>query len=354
MTLSSMNWQRASAYLLALALLLLGHACTSHGIRGAPEADLRIIDLKITAAPIAWVDSETILLRFNSGETVQRKDGGTSMVFRLMTLNHRTGDRRIYGRADSAICYSDGYISYIYEDETTGEIVALHGELGRENVFRAEPGKLLFDRGPTGSCRPLRERPALPDWAQDKTATIRLWPPVGVIACNVRSYSLETKDVPASFHKGGDTKGIELPFSCFDVRRGLKYYEFKQAYFTPQIDLVTPWPIGKNRKAYWLFPNGDVQTLKLPYSSAIRENMIPTVRGIVAFSRPVSKSEEYGVYLVTPEGTKHILRGHGSGITSPDGCKVALLHDQEYDARVDGRRVSSSPTLKILDFCSGK
>jgi hypothetical protein len=160
--------------------------------------------------------------------------------------------------------------------------------------------------------------------------------------------------VAASFHSGGEANGVVLPFSCFDVRRGFKYYEFKRAYFTAEQDLVTPWPVGKDRKAYWLFPDGRVETLMLPYSSAIRESMIPTVRGIVAFSRPTSRTEQYGVFLVTAQRTERILEGHGSGITSPDGCKVAVLHDSEYDARLEGRRVSSPVTLKILDFCTEK
>jgi hypothetical protein len=183
---------------------------------------------------------------------------------------------------------------------------------------------------------------------------MRLWPSAGVIACNVRSYSFDTKTVAASFHRGNEAEGVELPFSCFDVRRGFQYYAFKEAYFATQQDIVTPWPIGKDRKAYWLFPNGRVETLTLPYSSAIRENMVPTVRGIVAFSRPISRNERYGVYLVTPKHTQRILDGHGSGVTSPDGCKVVVLHDPEYDARVEGRRASSPVTLKVLDFCTEK
>ena len=352
--LRSRQWKRRPirAGVLALFFLTLCSSCTSTW----PDNDSRaqILDLKITAAPIAWVDDHTLLLRFSDGEKVQRKDGGTSIVFRLITLNYRTGERRVYGRADSGICYADGYISYIYEDEITGEIVGLHGELGKEQVLKAEPGKLLFDRGPMGSCRPLRERPALPDWAREKTATMHLWPRLGLIACNVRSYSFNNRTVAASFHKAGDVNGIPLPFSCFDVRTGFKYYEFKQAYFTAEQDLVTPWPVGKDRKAFWLFADGSVETVTLPYSTAIRQDMLPTVAGIVAFSRPVSRNENYGVYLVTPGRTHRILDGHGSGVTSPDGCKVALLHDEEYDNRIQGRRVSVPVTLKILDFCTRK
>ena len=349
-----MNWREVTASFFWLLFPALCTSCTFAPSEGSSQPRPRVIDLKIASAPIAWVDNDTVLITIDTGERLQRRDGSLAVDIRLATYNYKTGERRTYGRSGSGLCYADGYVSRVYEDEVTGELIGLHGQLGKEQVLKVEPGKLMFESGPTSSCRPWKERPPAPAWAQGKTATMLLWPRTGVIACNVLDYSFQTKTVKASFHKQAVAEGVDLPFSCFDVRRGFKYYHFKQAHFAVQQDLVTPWPIGRDRIAYWLFPDGRVETIRLPYSSAIRENMVPTVRGIVAFSRPTSRDEDYGIYFVTPDRTQLILQGHGFGVTSPDGCKVAVLHDPDYVARIEHRRVSGPATLKLLDVCLAK
>jgi hypothetical protein len=166
--------------------------------------------------------------------------------------------------------------------------------------------------------------------------------------------SVRTQYVKARFHKPDDETGVDLPFSCYEVFRGLQYYPFKGAYFALEFDFRHPWPEDRNRRAFWLYPDGRVDTVVLPYSTAIRESGIPTARGVVAFARPSKRGDDYWIYLVTPESSKRILRGNASGVTSPDGCRVAMLHDPEFDARVDGRSVTSPVTLKVLDLCANK
>ena len=345
-----MRLRLLNSRLLCLCFLLLCCSCTSRN-RADDQYQPHVVDLKISGSPIAWTDNDTILLTIDTGQRLRRKDGSLFADVRLVTHNVTTGERRVYGRSGSGLCYSDGYISRVYEDEATGELIGLHGELGKEQTLRVEPGKLAFESAPTSSCRPWSERPLPPAWAQEKIATIWLWPRTGLIACNVAQYSLENKSIKATFHKDGRADGVELPFSCFDVRRGFTYYAFKQAHFAVEQDLVTPWPVGRDRKAYWLFADGRVETIRLPYSSAVRENMVPTVRGIVAFSRPASRYEDYGIYFVTPHSTTRLFPGHGSGVTSPNGCKVAVLHDPDYIARIEHRRVSSTVTVKLIDVC---
>jgi hypothetical protein len=342
---------KTAIQILTITATLMLVACTGVRVGAENETDARIIDLKITASPIAWTDNETVLLREGTGEVVngQRR-------YHLVTLNYRTGARRVYGRADQQICYSDdGYISYINADGPTGDVYAVYGQLGKETIRKIErDGRFNFERGPMGSCRPYTEIPPKPDWLDKKILSWRLWPPAGFIDCQAADASAFERYIKARFHKPDDAKGVPLPFSCYEIFGGLKYYAFKGAYFALEHDFRWPWPKERDRRVFWLYPDGRVEITVLPYSNAIRETGIPTARGLIAFARPTKRGEDYWIYLVTPEAFKVVLRGAGSGVTSPDGCKVAMLHDPEFDARVDKRRVTTKVTLKVLELCEGK
>jgi hypothetical protein len=344
-----MNKTAIKILTIAAALTLV--ACTGVRVGAENQTDARIIDLKITASPIAWIDNETVLLIEESSERVDKH-----YRYHLVALNYRTGARRVYGRADQQICYSaDGYISYINSDGPTGDIYAVYGPLGKETIHKFDRSEgFSFDRGPTGSCRPYPERPTRPAWLDKKTHFWPLWPLAGFIDCQAADVTARERYINARFHKPDDPKGVPLPFSCYQVFGGLKYYAFKGAYFAFEHDFRHPWPRERDRRVFWLYPDGRVETLVLPFSNAIRENGIPTARGLIAFARPTKRGDDYWIYLVTPEASKVVLRGAGSGVTSPDGCKVAMLHDPEFDARVDKRRVTTEVTLKVLELCEGK
>lgn len=335
-------------------LLIALSACAGIGVEAENQTDVRVIDLKISAAgPFGWIDNETFVVMVRTGESYTRKDGAAVQIARVATINYRTGEQKTYGKVSSGLCFADGYVSYIFANDATGELFASYGELGKEVVRRIKPGELLFDRALTGSCRPWNERAETPDWLGKNTRFWHLWPNLGLINCRANDVSVRTRSVKAQFHPLSNVAGVELPFSCYQVFRGLRYHPFKGAYFSLEFDFRSPWPEGRDRKAFWLYPNGQVETIVLPFSTAIRESAVPTSRGIVAFAQPMKRSEDYWVYLVTPESSKRILRGNASGLTSPDGCRVAMLHDPEFNARVDGRSVSAPVTLKVLELCGG-
>jgi len=97
-----------------------------------------------------------------------------------------------------------------------------------------------------------------------------------------------------------------------------------------------------------------VEILTFPYSLAVRYYAIPVANGILAFSEPSSRKDDYWVYFLTPDSSRRLFRGHATGITSPDGCKVAMLIDPDFDARVSSRNVTTPVQLKVLDFCTSK
>lgn len=338
---------RACALLGGIAL----SACAA--IQGGPgtETDVRVVDLKIGAGPIGWLDNERIVIVAASGEQYARKDGAMQPITRVMTINYRTSEKQIFGKVSGEFCFSQGYVSYAFLDRATDELWMSYGELGKETTRKIKPGEMNFDRGPRGSCRPWSERPKNPSWVKEKTAIWPLSPYLGLINCNVPAATVRTQYIKARFHKPNDEIGVELPFSCYEVSSSLKYYPFKGAYFGLEFDFRHPWPVGRQRRVFWLYPDGSVETLVLPYSEAIREDAIPTAKGILAFARPVDREGDYWVYLITPAAMKRVLRGHAAGITSPDGCKVAMTHDPDFKARIEGRTVASRGTLKVLELC---
>ena len=301
------------------------------------------------------MDNERILMRIDTGERVTPDGGGLIAIFNLISYNYKTGDRHDYGRVGSQICYADGYISHGWRaDDDRNQVIVAYGELGKESRRRIKPGEIDFERGARGSCRPWSEHPPNPAWAQENTEIWFLWPRLGVIDCQTRHESVLTKHIRARFHRPDDEVGVELPFSCYSVFGGLRYYPYKGAFFAFEHDYRHPWPENRNRRAFWLYPDGHVETLTFPYSQAIRDDAVPVRDGILAFSRPATRKDDYWVYYLTPNFTKRLYRGSATGITSPDGCKVAMLLDPDFKAKVWSNDVTTPVSLKILDFCSAR
>jgi hypothetical protein len=315
----------------------------------APD-DPYVIEIQARAAPMGWLDNETIVVFAYLGDKQTRRDGVVEEVGRIASYKYRTGEMRAFGKASSGTCYSDGYASYIFLDKVTDELWASYGFLGSEITKKVKPGEIHFNRGGYyKTCRQITDRKPMPSWAEGKYFVWALRDEHGVFNCG--SSNFHEKRVNARMHRWDDPVGVELPFTCYSVRRGFVYYPFKGAYFTQEIGPVIPWPVGRDRKAFWMYPDGKVETLVFPYSTAIRGDMLPTVKGIVAFSSPESLSEEHRIHLITPSGMRELYGGHGGGSVSPDGCKLAMIHDEDYSARLRSSRSTKPNTFKVLDFC---
>ena len=343
---------RRKAWLCAL-LALAPLSCASLE-NGSPEG-IKVTNSPVVSYPLAWMDNERILMRMDTGKRIDVPGGGRYATFDLISYNYKTGVRHNYGRVGQQICYTNGYISHTrVDDDDNNIIIAVYGELGKETVRRIHRGEMSFQRGATGSCRPWSEHPPRPSWADKRTTLWTLWPRLGVIDCRVRDVSYLTAQVKARFHRPGDNVGVALPFSCYEVFPGPRYYPYKQAYFALEWDFRHPWPKGRDRRAFWLYPDGHVETITFPYSKAIRNTAIPVKNGLLAFSRPDNRKDDYWVYFLTPQSETRLYRGDATGITSPDGCKVAMLIDPDFKAKVWSRDVKTPVLLKILDFCQSR
>lgn len=336
-------------------LAALTASCSAMEPSGAE--DIKVFDSPVLAYPIAWMDNERILMSKATGEIVARPNGGRSIQYHWVSYNYKTGEQEDYGPVGSRPCYANGYVSHYLEDDIDDEhLIAVYGELGKETRKRVKPGEIWFDQGATGSCRPRSERPPRPKWASESTQVWFLWPRLGAIDCQTRQVSPLTDHIKARFHRREEEQSIELPFSCEQISGfdALRYYPHRGAYFSLEYDYRHPWPENRNRRAFWLFPDGHVETLTFPYSQAIRNTAIPVHDGILAFSRPANRKDDYWVYYLTPNSTKRLYRGNAIGITSPDGCRVAMLLDPDFKAKVRSRDVKTPVQLKVLDFCNGE
>ena len=343
---------RCKAWLCAV-LALLPLSCAS--LEYLPPDKIKVTDLPVVSYPLAWMDNERILMRVDTGKIVEIPGHGPSRTFDLISFNYKTSERHNYGRVGQQICYRDGYISHTrLADDNKNVIVAVFGELGKEAVRRIRPGEMMFDRGATGSCRPWSEYPARPSWARQDTFIWHLWPRLGLIDCQTRAVNPLTRHIKARFHRTGDAVGVELPFSCEQVFGGLRYYPFKGAYFAFEHDYRHPWPEGVDRRAYWLYPDGRVEVLKFAYSNAIRNTAVPVANGLLAFSRTYGRGGDFWVYFVTSDSATRLYRGNAIGITSPDGCRVAMLIDPDFKAKAWSHSVKTPVSLKVLDFCQSR
>jgi hypothetical protein len=336
--------------LAASVAVLLGCSFAAVGM-GSNEANRpHVTEVPIRGGPLGWHDNESIVVYIHLGDKQIRKDGVVEEVGRIATYNYKTREQRVYGKVTSGQCYSDGYVSYIFLDKMTDELWASYGPLGNEVTRRIKRGEMSFDSGTQyQTCRPFSERPQPPEWARGRFFVWNLRAGHGVLSCATRDYYEKT--VKARFHRIDDSIGVELPFTCYDVRRGFMYYPFKKAYFAQEFAPVIPWPQGRDRKAYWLYPDGRVETIVFPYSSAIRGEMLPTVKGILSLNVPESRTEDYRIHFIAPEGIKELYRGYGFGVVSPDGCKIAMNHDEDYAARVRTSGVTTPVKFIVVDFC---
>ena len=343
---------RCKAWLCAV-LALVPLSCAS--LEYLPPDKIKVTDLPVVSYPLAWMDNERILMRVKSGTKTDAHGEGRYATFDLISYNYKTGERHNYGRAGQQICYRDGYVSRGWrEDEDRSKVIVLYGELGNETRREIKPGEINFDRGPGGSCRPSNERPPRPSWAQEDTAIWNLWPRLGVIDCRTRAVSPLTKHIKARFHRIDDDVGVDLPFSCEQVFPGPRYYPYKGAYFAFEYDYRHPWPEGMDRRAYWLYPDGRVEVLTFPYSKAIRGNAVPVADGLLTFTRSYGRGDDFWVYFVTPNSKTRLYRGNAMGITSPDGCKVAMLIDPDFKAKAWSDKVKTPVALRVLDFCQSR
>lgn len=174
------------------------------------------------------------------------------------------------------------------------------------------------------------------------------------------------KNTPITFFSSGGKEGIRLPVGRREASKNIYYAAFNNAYLlyalsyvdktTGREEAVGVWPKGVPLPVWWLAPNGKVTKVDIPYMPLMNggsRGFYPTRSGIFMFShqaRDLGDPGEAGGYLVQGQVVKKLITGMlWKTAVSPDGCKVAVVHDT-YDKKPKVHRT----TLKIVDVCKGR
>ena len=177
------------------------------------------------------------------------------------------------------------------------------------------------------------------------------------------------RNSPLRFRKDSATEWIELPIGMRQVWHNLvKYAQFRNSYLlypiayidseTGEEEPVGPWPKGKPVTVWWLSPDGTVKTETVPYMRFMRggsRSYFPTREGIFITSHKaddLGKPGDAGGYLFREGQVIKVITGLLDSVSvSPDGCRVAFLHDP-YDTTYGKDRLERI-TVKSINLCQG-
>jgi hypothetical protein len=180
--------------------------------------------------------------------------------------------------------------------------------------------------------------------------------------------SAEVKDIfkntPVSYCPAGEKAlCIQLPIKQRESR-GFDWVPFKRAYFVVgdyfQVDSRhpsggfnrSPWPKGISMPAWWLYPDGRVEEIKLPAGHWLQTTVVPTATGFATINTYFTVGQA-GVYLIRGNNVTRILEGFVEQLAvSPDGCKIAVNHDPK--PLETNARNNEHVTLKVIELCQGR
>lgn len=179
------------------------------------------------------------------------------------------------------------------------------------------------------------------------------------------------KNTPIAFHPQGAQESINLPIGRQQAwRPDISYAAFKGAYLIPSLryrdpatgvveHVVGPWPDGKPYPVWLLTPEGQITELKLPFHRLMRggsRQFYLTQAGVVVVFHGSGGKKPYpgeaGGYLFHDEKITKLIPGLvRNPAISPDGCRIAFIHDP-YDTESMKDRFDRI-TVKMIDLCQG-
>jgi hypothetical protein len=175
------------------------------------------------------------------------------------------------------------------------------------------------------------------------------------------------RNQPLRFHPRTFSEWFPLPIGTREVWRiDVRYAPFKNAYFlypiryidsqTGKEEPIGPWPKGKPVPVWWLSPDGVVTTETVPYMRFMRggsRGYFPTREGIFIYTHKtdgVGKPGDAGGYLARNGQVTKVITGMLEGVSvSPNGCRIALIHDP-YDT-IHGIERLNRINVKVLNIC---
>lgn len=299
---------------------------------------------------VFWVSPDELLFAAPTDDYVMQ---GTfrKRVSRVTTWNAGTKEVKRAGRVDGGLCYDRGNIIYWETDNVARRQWISSGRLGG-TVTRKERA-LRYDEM---TCLPFDALPQPPARAVEHEF-VRLRPEHGFI--DMGPHKGWPQNTQIHLYRPGSTVGIELPFSRRELKRGtIKYFPFKGAYFVESsyFDRVlgyetSPWPSGMPRPVWWLYPDGKVEEIIIPYAKWMSSRIVPTRAGLLAvdntFFTITGEQPFDGVYLMSGKDNRRLLRGvFESSDVSENGCRFAVRR-----APKPGAQGPTYWTVTVLSLC---
>lgn len=317
---------------------------------------VQVIELGLEAdrSGVYWISAEEVLFLGPTGEFAT----SGKRVNRVSTWNIRTKEVKRFETGDGGLCYDDGRIAYWERDFSPSREWMNIGRFGEE--LKRIQRTSRFD---PMTCLPYDELPSLPEWTKERWI-MRLRPEHGFVDLGPHS---EMKNTPIRLFRPGSETSVELPIGRREfVQARVRYFPFRGAYFFESEYFVSnprhpdggsnlwPWPQGLARPAWWLYPDGRVEEITIPYAIWMRREIIPTKPGLLArdstFFTITGKKPFDGIYLIDGKGGgSRLIRGvFEANAVSADGCRFAITRQPE-----PGVRRPDYWTVTVLDFCQG-
>lgn len=309
-----------------------------------------------------WLDNDTVV--FYSEQRAQAKPGaqGPPPVleagYYVWDIAKGTLNKDLSLHDAVKVCVQGNVVTFLRKSPTDGnKWLVVTREHGHETIapfLKTE----WFNRF---SCRYYEEKP---NWIIQGHETLPLMDGHGFL-----DWSLEEEVQPRqkrriTFYQSAYTDGIKLPISMRQVwRTEVVYASFKGGYLLAPHSYIDPetwkeeaiglWPKGKPVPMWWMAPDGTVTTEEVPYMPFMRGGsraFSPTRKGIFISTHKTDdmwKPGEAGGYLAQGGKVTKLITGMLEQITvSPDGCKVAFLHDPYVPAPVLER-----VKVKVINVC---
>lgn len=166
-----------------------------------------------------------------------------------------------------------------------------------------------------------------------------------------------------TLYRPGIPEGLPLPLPG-GVGGPMGYEPFRHAYLfvrsnyrdpiTGKVDNSTRWPEGKPIPIWWLTPDGKVTEEAIPYHPMARSSnrvFLPVKGGVFVYAQDIGLGTSIGYsggYLARAGTLNKLIAGllH-KPVVSPDGCRVAFVHESEFPTSPENGKI------KILDLCEG-
>jgi hypothetical protein len=132
------------------------------------------------------------------------------------------------------------------------------------------------------------------------------------------------------------------------VTTGIRFYPFRGAYLMAEQGFQ-----GKPSTVWWLYPDGRTERVEMPVGPWDKQGRINSSfaasRAGILVHLPVPMN--WSLYAVQSKRIVELVKGAVMRYSvSPDGCKVAYLHQELKPA--SAKRTERIPVLKALNVCA--